>query len=116
MFVGAPGWTPVAVKLMTGADVPCAVTDSVLVPVEAPSVQLGNVASPAASVNCVAPVMLPPPAVTWNSTEMDERGLPKASTVLTAGLVGTGLPVAPVWLLPAMIVTVATGPAAAVAV
>ena len=60
----------------------------------APSVQLPTVAIPDTPVVSVAPVTLPPPALTENTTMAFATGLLTASTTLTAGSIATGFPTA----------------------
>jgi len=71
---------------------------SSLTPAAGPNVQLPRVAIPLASVTCVAPVILPPPAVTLNTTCTPAAGCPLRSATWTAG--ATGRVVLTGWVCP----------------
>src|SRR6185503_12431677 len=86
MVVGVPALKLTAVR-------PGMLAVTVFTP--APNVQLDTVARPDALVICVAPVRLPPPAVTANTTVTPAIGAPPASRTSTVGEAPAGEPAAP---------------------
>src|SRR5688572_17999039 len=102
--VGGPEM-PVAVNVTTVSPVTVAVR--LFVPDAVPSVQLPNRAMPAVSVSALAPVMLPPPPVTANTTGTAASDEPPAFVTRTAGAVGTVAPTGPLCPLPATATTLA---------
>jgi hypothetical protein len=87
-----PGIVPTAVALNVTGGTPAAVAVIAFAPAPAPSVQLPTRATPAVSVVALAPVMVPPPALTANVTTTPRTGFALASSALTAGEIGVCIP------------------------
>jgi hypothetical protein len=90
---------------------PDAVALSVFTPLDAPSVQPPTRAMPASSVATVAPLTLPPPAVTVNVTDAPDTGNPEASVTMTDGEMATAADAAAVCPSPSYNRIFAAGPA-----
>ena len=88
-FAAGPA-TPVAVNVTGGMSATVAVRE--FVPATVPNVQPPTVATPDAFVSGVAPVSVPPPATTANTTVTPDTGSPVLVSTTTLGNTGAGAP------------------------